>query len=149
MIYISVLLDSDVGESEMGGPGGDIYDYCIVKINVVKLRGLKTGALFGHANPYVAFALGTLREKTCVKWGGKTDWTWTSTLSFRISSAKLQTCRLAVRVYDKERIRRKKLLGEVFVKLSGLQLTDIQSWFALEGGDRSINGDVYLGIQLV
>ncbi len=80
---------------------------------------------------------------------GKDDWVWKNTvLTFRSTLARLENQRLYVRVFDKERIRRKRLLGAVSVKLAGLEVHGIQSWFALEGGDRGSNGDVYLNIQL-
>ena len=122
-------------------------DICIVKVSAVKLRGLKSGALFGSANPYVALNIGSKREKTSVIWGSK-EWVWKSSISFKVSLSKLQSSKLTVRVFDKERVRRKRLLGAVTVKLAGLDVTEIQSWFALEGGDTGSNGDVYLNVQL-
>jgi Ca2+-dependent lipid-binding protein len=135
-----------------GHPGTESIagdSHCYVKIAVVKLRGLRSGALFGQANPYITFTLGSQREKTSVKWGGKDDWYWKDpNILFRASSAKIQTYKLYIKVYDKERIRRKRLLGAVAVKLSGLEVNGIDSWFALEGGDTGSNGDVFLSIQL-
>lgn len=122
-------------------------DVCIVRISAVKLRGLKSGALFGSANPYVALNIGHKREKTSVIWGSK-EWVWKSSISFKVSLSKLQSSKLTVKVFDKERVRRKRLLGAVTVKLAGLDVTEIQSWFALEGGDTGSNGDVYLNVQL-
>jgi hypothetical protein len=124
-------------------------DLCFIKITSIKLRGLKSGALFGSANPYVIFNLGPHRDKTTVIWGKKADWCWKSTaIVFRSSLSKLQNYKLVVRVYDKERIRRKRMLGAVSVKLAGLEVNGIQSWFALEGGDSGNGGDVFLSIQL-
>lgn len=122
-------------------------DVCVVKVSAIKLRGLKSGALFGSANPYVALTLGSKREKTSVIWGSK-EWVWKSSISFKVSLSKLQSSKLSVKVFDKERVRRKRFLGSVTVKLAGLDVTEIQSWFALEGGDTGSNGDVYLSVQL-
>jgi hypothetical protein len=122
-------------------------DVCVVKVSAVKLRGLKSGALFGSANPYVALNIGSKREKTSVIWGSK-EWVWKSSISFKVSLSKLQSSKLTVKVFDKERVRRKRFLGAVTVKLAGLDVTEIQSWFALEGGDTGSNGDVYLNVQL-
>jgi hypothetical protein len=127
-----------------------IFEYYInIIYYTLCIPSISTGALFGNANPYCAFSLGSHREKTTVKWGGDDDWIWKNTiLSFRTSLSKLQSYSLYVRVYDKERIRRKKLLGGVSIKLSGLEIHGIQSWFALECTSGSTAGEIYLSIQI-
>ena len=143
IILLLLFYNSAVGVSEVNGSNID-EDSCVVKVTSIKLRGLKSGSLFGSANPYCTFSLGSHREKTDVKWGGPNDWIWKNTvLSFRTTLIKLQSYSLYIRVFDKERIRRKKLLGAVSIKLSGLEINGIQSWFALDGG-----GDIYLSIQI-
>ena len=42
---------------------------------------------------------------------------------------------MSVKVFDKERIRRKRLLGSVSIGLSTLNLRPIKSFFAMEAGE--------------
>jgi len=68
-----------------------------------------------------------------VKWNHKeADWKQFS-MDFTIPAAALASHRLAVRVFDKERVQRKRLLGAVNIRLAGLEPQHpIESWFALE-----------------
>ena len=47
----------------------------------------------------------------------------------------LHQLRMNVKVFDKERIRRKRLLGSVTIGLSTLNLRPIESFFAMEAGE--------------
>ena len=47
----------------------------------------------------------------------------------------LHQLKMSVKVFDKERIRRKRLLGSVAIGLSTLNLRPIESFFAMEAGE--------------
>jgi hypothetical protein len=57
---------------------------------------------------------------------------------------------LIVKVFDKERLRRKTLLGVVSVKLTALEFRGIDAcWYALEGGEYGDYGEVHFGVSLL
>ena len=119
-------------------------------ISNIKVRNLKSSAVIGDANPYVTVSLNDPSIeplKTDVKWNSETA-SWSDELVFhRIDSAKLHEGTLDVQVYDKERIRRKMLLGAVQIKLTGVDVRNVSSWFALEGGSSGNNGEIHLSIN--
>jgi hypothetical protein len=136
-------------------------DAVFVHIHTIKLKALRSAAILGHANPYVSLALGRQRVKSAVVWGRRDGWEWvhpdTLTLRLRVSLSRLQQLRLQVRVFDKERIRRKRSLGLVNVSLAGLEVGGVvASWFALgpdnSSGDREERadggGEIYVGIRI-
>ena len=145
---------SDSGTSDQGGgrPGAELTsgdDQCTETVSLIKLRGIKSNSVFGSANPYVAFTLGSHREKTPVLWGGRGEWHWKDTvLTFRTQLARVGGLRLLAKVYDKERIRRKRQLGSLSVKLAGLEVNSINSWFALDGSESGNEGELFLSIEL-
>lgn len=55
--------------------------------------------------------------------------------------------KLDIKIYDKERITRKTLIGSVIIPIDGVDLHEINSWFALTGGVVGGNGEIYLHIQ--
>jgi hypothetical protein len=120
-----------------------------VDVSNIKLRGISSSSLFSGANPYVAISMGSLREKTPVA-HNVSSCEWPSTnLSFRGVSPSCNS--LTVQVFDKEIVRRKRLLGSVTVSMLGVDARPIQSWFALEGGEGTGAGkaEIYLRIQLL
>ena len=134
----------------------DEADLIMVTVSRIEVRGLHTASFFGSANPYVAVTLGGQRLKTSVAWNsssGVAKWK-TTTLTFRFARSRLPYARLQVQVFDKERVRRKRALGGVSVKLAGLDLFRIESFFALEGGEAAAavgvgrSGEVFLSIDV-
>lgn len=108
-------------------------DVCYVVISRVEVKGLVSSSFLGMCNPYVVFTLGNSRYKTSVQWNKTSTASWPSqVMTLKANKIKLSSLSLHVEVIDKERIRRKKILGEVNVKLSGLELHSIDSWFAVD-----------------
>ena len=148
---------SSVGGSIMGGPAAAMHidegDLMLVTVSRIEVRGLHTASFFGAANPYVAVTLGGQRLKTSVAWNATSGVAkWKSfTLTFRYARSRLLNARLGVQVFDKERVRRKRSLGGVSIKLAGLDLFRIESFFALEGGDAAggaRSGEVFVCIDV-
>ena len=106
-------------------------DLCYISISDIRVKGLMSGSILGMCNPYLVLTLGATRIKTKVLWNKKAEAEWTDVLVFRASKSSLASSRLKIQVYDKERIRRKKLIGEVAIKLTGLDMHSIDSWFAM------------------
>jgi len=121
---------------------------CHIHITAVKVRHLRSHALIGGANPYVALVLGNTRVKTSVAWNANShDWSPTN-MTFGCQKSRLSSLKVGVRVFDKERLRRKRLLGAVGVQLAGVDVRVAhEAWFALEGGAIGSNGDVFLRIE--
>ena len=87
--------------------------------------------------------------KTPVIWGSNAPH-WeegTFTCKFYALKERLHQLRLNVKAFDKERIRRKRLLGGVSIGLATLNLHEINSWFALNGGD-SKDSELFVKIQV-
>jgi len=130
----------------------DEADLVIVKVSQLRVQGLTSNAFFGSVNPYVAITLGETRLKTAVAWNSSTGKArWDAPLTFRYSKTRLTSgqARLRVEVFDKERVRRKRALGGVTIKLAGLELFRIESWFALEGGETTKQtGELFLVVDL-
>lgn len=137
----------------------DEANLVIVTVSLIRVQGLHTASVFGGANPYIAVTLGGTRVKTAVAWNstsGKAR--WDCALTFRMDRRRLggsnklnsSSARIKLEVFDKERLRRKRLLGVVSIKLAGLDLFRIESWFALEGGEqvKQQNGEVFLVVDL-
>lgn len=131
----------------------DEADLVIVNVKKIEVQGLTSNSLFGSVNPYIAMTLGETRLKTQVAWNsasGKAS--WDVPMSFRYSRARLASgqARLRVEIFDKERLRRKRALGSVNIKLAGLELFRIESWFALEGGEgiKTQTGEIFAIVDL-
>jgi Ca2+-dependent lipid-binding protein len=92
---------------------------------------------------------GNTRMKTSVIWGNNSPvWENGSVgCSFFGIRERLHKLRLNVKAFDKERIRRKRLLGSVTIGLATLNLHQIDSWFALDGGD-SQSSELYVQIKV-
>jgi hypothetical protein len=56
---------------------------------------------------------------------------------------------LRVKIFDKERMRRKRLMGAVNVKLAPLEYHQFESWYALEGGEQGNYGEVYFKVRML
>lgn len=54
---------------------------------------------------------------------------------------------VCVRVYDKERVQRKRLLGGVSVPLEGVGGRSVEGWYVMEGGE-CVGGEVYLRMEV-
>jgi hypothetical protein len=119
-----------------------------IKISHIEVRKLHSAALFGECHPYIYFTLGLQRQKTSVK-PNCHGATWDEVLALKVPTAlDLTTATLSVEVFDKEFIRRKRLLGEVAIKLDGLDMREFDSWFALEGGECAGVGEIHVKISL-
>jgi hypothetical protein len=119
-----------------------------VEISAVAVRGLQSFSVMGEANPYVYFSVGESRTKTSVKWN-HCDAQWDEeSFTLQVSSVELMTENLLVEVYDKERIRRKRLLGMTAIKLQSFSVNPSGSWYALEGGDKASYGEIHLRVLI-
>ena len=123
--------------------------FCHVKITNIKVKGLRSASFMSSANPYVAISLGQQRQKTKVIWNCNEGEFVNAVILLKTSISRLANQRISVRVYDKERIRRKRLMGAVNIKLAGIDVRRIGSWYALEGGSIGNNGDIYLDLETV
>ena len=114
-------------------------EQCVVCIEQIKVRNIKSSSLLGKSNAYVAFTLGSTRIKTSVIWGTNSPVWDTKALGpnfyFYAPRESLHQLKMSVKVFDKERIRRKRLLGSVAIGLSTLNLRPIESFFAMEAGE--------------
>jgi hypothetical protein len=119
-----------------------------IKISHIEVRKLHSAALFGECHPYIYFSMGAQRQKTSVKATGHAA-TWDDIVVLKVpSNLDVTTATMHVEVFDKELIRRKRLLGEVSIKLDGLDMRDFDSWFALEGGECAGVGEIHVKISL-
>ena len=101
---------------------------------------MKSASFLGRVNPYVAMTLGRQRQKTTVIWGAsETDWKGTA-LPFSTSKSKIDYQNIQVKVFDKELVRRKRLIGSVTVTLAGTETRSVESWYALDGGQGLLDG---------
>ena len=116
-----------------------------VIIRDIQSRGLVSRAVIGKANPYVVISYFEQRVKTSVKWNTNNP-QWSDVLQLSDISTSTANKMIDVRVYDKERLARKTLLGAVTVSIDGVDLHPTKSWFALSGGDIGCGGDIYLNI---
>ena len=122
-------------ENKNSAVSGD--DTCTLTISRIEVRGIVSSSFFGDPNPYVAINVGSQRVKTNVHWGAKggaADFPG-AVLTVTHSQSALSTGVMEIEVNDKERLRRKRFLGKVEIKLGGLDLHRIESWFALKGGE--------------
>jgi hypothetical protein len=105
-------------------------------ISSLSVAGLTTASFFSASNPYIILSIGNSSQKTKVKWGCKDgSCSWEKYIyRFQISKSDLKSSKLYINVYDKERVRRKTFLGCSIVSMSPLDLRDIDSSFAIEGG---------------
>jgi hypothetical protein len=126
---------------------------CKIRISKLQVRGLRSSSYFSSTNPYVSISLGTSqRIKSSVKWG-QSEASWEKILDFSNTPIEhLDNLQLIVTVFDKERIRRKRVIGSVTVKVSGLGVGErrVESWYALKGGDSSVNntGEVFFNMAV-
>lgn len=109
-------------------------------INHVAVRGLHSSSLFGQANPYVIFTIGTERVKTAVQWNCLEASWGNQTYTLVLDRHQLEEETLLVEVFDKERIRRKRLLGSLRVSLEGLEGRYEEGWYALKVHEEEANG---------
>jgi len=93
-------------------------------------------------------------EKTVrASWGGDASCSSTTAVTTEeggIGTDRWSDSMLIVKVFDKERLRRKTLLGVVSVKLTALEFRGIDAcWYALEGGEYGDYGEVHFGVSLL
>lgn len=134
----------------------------VIVIGEVEVRHVHTSSLLGKGNPYVSFSViikGKEEEilqrvKTEVKWNcSDANWgkeTFEIKLPVLLGEKELmKSLRLLVEVFDKERIRRKNLLGKVILPLhvdeavGGVNTRKEAAWYGLEGG----GGEVHMVIS--
>mmetsp|Transcript_30331 Transcript_30331/g.43399 ORF Transcript_30331/g.43399 Transcript_30331/m.43399 type:complete len:716 (+) Transcript_30331:2172-4319(+) len=116
----------------------------ILRVSGLRVRGLQAH-LSAAPRPYVAVTLHSLRLKTPVSWT-QPDAEWPlMVMDFPEGHG---AGPLEVRVFDKERLSRKRLLGAVSVRLAGLGERSVESWYALQGG-ASCAGEVFLRMELL
>ena len=121
-----------------------------VMIFNIKTRNLKSTATVGTINPYLTFSISSNipEQKTKVQFNSSDQTVWTEDIVFRgLSLGILKNLTLDVKVFDKDRIRGKKLLGTTAVLLSILEIRSIDTWVALEGGYEGNGGEVHLSIM--
>jgi len=125
-------------------------DNCTLTISRIEVRGLVSSSFFSAPNPYVAINVDSQRVKTSVQWGAKggaVDFAGT-VLTVTHPKATLSTGVMEIEVNDKERLRRKRYIGKVEIKLGGLDLHRIESWFALKGGEND-GAEVFVCVDTV
>jgi hypothetical protein len=124
-------------------------DLCYIDIQDMQVKGIISGSILGLINPYIAFTCLGQRIKTKVQWDKKGLITWENdVISLKANKNRLGQTSIQVEVFDKERIRRKKLVGELTIKMSGLEMHSIDSWFALNSITPTKNCEVHLNISL-
>lgn len=133
------------------GRANSVYDTVDITISNIIARNLRTHALFGKSNPYVVFTLDCngveQRQKTKVLWN-RSNPQWKGVeITFHGVSRDLMNKTIHVKVYDKERIARKTLLGAVSVSFAGIETHPVDSWLALQGGMQESNAEIHLTIQ--
>lgn len=138
--------DDSSSESEHGTdtPAG-----CMILIEAIEVRALHSSSFIGGPNPYVYFSVsGRKHVKTSVKWDHK-EASWSEKVEIPASMQDIQEGRITIKVFDKERMRRKRLVGAVTVKLAPLEYHSFESWYALEGGEQTNYGEVHCRMRLV
>jgi Ca2+-dependent lipid-binding protein len=101
--------------------------------------------LIAKSNPYVTISFGEQRAKTSVKWNTNSP-KWSEELKLTNVSTSSASKTIEVRIYDKERLARKTLLGAVTISIDGVDLHPTESWFTLSGGEIGCSGDIHLHI---
>jgi len=109
--------------------GGESYPILVTDMRV---RGLKTSSLLSAANPYIKVVLNAQRIKTTVRWNSNNAVWKDFTMNFHLSTSNLASKSFIVIVYDKERVRRKRMLGTIKVPLGALERGPIEGWFTLD-----------------
>jgi hypothetical protein len=125
-----------------------------IVISKIRLKHIKSQSVIASANPYIVITMcfkngpEPKSVKTAVKWNSP-EASWSEELSFKsVGASSLTDAFLDVKVFDKEHIRRKRLLGSAEIRLGGLDMRPIGSWFALDGGATGSNGEIYLDVAM-
>lgn len=121
-----------------------IYSLIIEEIAV---KGIETTSMISKPNPYCSFVINNERVKTTVK-SSKSAASWSSPLLLKVAISNLSNTYLKVDVFDKEPIRRKRLIGSVSVKLNGLDIGPKKSWYALQGGEQISSAEIHFSIRI-
>lgn len=122
---------------------------CLIQIEDIHVRSLHSSSFIGGPNPYVYFSInGKKRVKTSVKWDHK-EASWTESVELPADLQTIQDGRITIKVFDKERMRRKRLMGTVTVRLAPLEFHSFESWYALEGGEHGNYGEVHCRLRMV
>lgn len=125
-------------------------DTFLLRVSRIEVKDVRTMSLFSPPNPYVYVKVGKDRKaKTPVSYGASAGYAhWPKcTLTVEVPRRKLLDGSVEIAVYDKEPIRRKRLMGKVEVRLAGLELHRIQQWFALSGGEYG-DGEVFAVLDM-
>ena len=124
--------DDDTASTVYGDDASEFGDSHAIEISDLRVRGLQTSSLISSANPYIKAVINKERFKTNVKWNSKNaEWT-DFRMNFNVIASNLSSKSVIVLVYDKERVRRKKLMGTLKIPLTGIDRGPIQGWFTLE-----------------
>ena len=122
---------------------------CLIQIGEIQVRALHSSSFIGGPNPYVYFSVnGRKRVKTPVKWDHK-EAAWSETFELPADLQTIQEGRITIKVFDKERMRRKRLMGTVTVRLAPLEFHSFESWYALEGGEHGNYGEVHCRLRMI
>ena len=125
-----------------------------IEVTDIKLRGVASASYFSKPKPYVVFQCAETREKTTVSKAIESSCEWgNESFKFELERAQFYNGKfdkLQVWVFDKEFLRRKNHIGNVCISLAGINVHEIDNWFALEGigGDGSA-GEIHLCISFV
>lgn len=124
-----VFLKTLNGNTDMSFPNGKASvaqsssSSVTVTVANIKVKNLVSKTYIGKGNPYVVITLGGMRLKTKVKWN-ESNAAWSESLVFKEVSRSLRTVgALDVKVYDKEGLSRKTLLGAVTLTIDGTCIT--------------------------
>ena len=114
----------------------------------LRVRGLKSMSFMSNCNPYIYVIIGMTKQKTTVvKNRNEAEWN-TERFKFPAVRARVHQLRIHLKVYDKELIRRKRLVGSVTISLAPLAVHDIDQWFALDGGEVKSAGEIHVLIRV-
>jgi len=129
------LLDEGEKMAILSGSSLGVREVTVV-VTDIKLRGISGASYFSKPNPYIVFQCAEVRRKTSVaKAGNDAEW-GEENFSFQLERSQFYNGKfdkLQVWVFDKEFLRRKNHLGNVCISLAGINVHEIDSWFALEG----------------
>eukprot|EP01041_Mallomonas_annulata_P010938 gene10938-22836_t len=124
--------ESDTASTTFGDGASEFGDSYPIEITDLRVRGLQTHALLSFANPYIKVVANAQRNKTPVRWNSNSA-VWNDyNMNFNVVTSSLQAKSIIAIVYDKERVRRKRMLGTVKIPLGLLERGPVQGWFNLE-----------------
>lgn len=142
-----------------------LIDGVHISIDNIAIKGLQSSSFLGKANPYIAFSSGSQRVKTSTRFNvNEANWKDEPPLMLTFPSREiLYQSTLLVEVFDKERIRRKHILGLLELPLSNHIIDsgneqNTYNWYvlktpstgeiALHGGAGTVAGEVAFSLSL-